>query len=1285
VAETYDIVGGTNKFFSPPIQARFFRLTYTNGSTAQAEFHTHTTLKTQAVKWSSHNVNDNLSDEDDGELTVSVLKLRTAADTYVSAASTAGGNFKMSVEEFETGVSSNSNSQLNTTLFKSDGTELNLDASGDLQVDVKTLPGVLVTGNTTDFATETTAAAILADTASMDTSLSTVSGAVHTIDSAVGSTDPGVAILGQHKEDQVHLSTADGDYDVLTIDSLGSLHVNTESHHIFDELDATAGWSALGNDTLNLATTTVHVMGLLALTFDKVNGAANTVFAGIQKTLSSTDLGSVSPHDIIQTCCYVSSIADIDYVFLRLGTDSSNYNEWRIDAANLEAGTIEVLAFVLGDASHAGSTGNGWDASAITYVAVGCAFNAESDTLSGIIFDQVSYHTNQHTTTSISSEVSSSVSSPNVRLNGYGGSTSTGSGVVDTNTLRVVLPTDQPSVTVDGTITETNSAAILADTASMDTNLGTLAGAVTGTEMQVDIVTMPAVGGGVQYAEGATAATATGTVMLGEAGANVVRPLQLDASNYLQVAIAADTYGVGGGVNYATNDTTALPTGTMVFGTNASDQAKPFLVDASRHLQVDIAADSVGIGGGIQYAQGATVAAATGTVFLWEGAANEIKTVSAADPLPVTGTFNVDGSTIAVTGGSLPVTNAGTFATQATLQAGTAAFGKLSANDGVDIGDVTVNNAAGASAVNIQDGGNSITVDGTITEANSAAILADTASMDTNLGTVAGAVAAGQMQVDIVADGAGLATSANQLPDGHNVTVDNASIAVTATNLDTRDLAATQDFVTVSGATLAAIQAAVEGTLTVTPSASFLTYSANHDSFPVNANVQMQDADVTSGNPLAVYDAGATLATEATLSTLSNTTSTISGHLATMDTNLATVAGAVTGSEMQVDIITMPAVGGGVQYAEGATAATATGTMMMWEAAGNAVENVSAANPLPVTGTFSVDGSTVAVTGGSLPVTNAGTFATQATLQAGTAAFGKLSANDGVDIGDVTINNASIAVTATNLDVRNLASTTDFVTASGAVLSAIQTAVEGTLTVDGSAVTQPVSGSVTANLGTIAGVATETTAAAILADTATIDTNVATVAGAVAAGQMQVDIVADGAGLATSANQLPDGHAVTVDNAAGASAVNIQDGGNSITVDGTVTANLGTTDNAVLDNIQAAVDYKGTTIAAASEITASAEVGADASMVAAPGAGNHLEIHHIKGSNHGGEIRFQLKNGSAGAVVGEYTLAASGGGFSEQLNPPIVLSSNTDFYYNWISNAYNPDVTITTHHKSVAD
>lgn len=82
------------------------------------------------------------------------------------------------------------------------------------------------------------------------------------------------------------------------------------------------------------------------------------------------------------------------------------------------------------------------------------------------------------------------------------------------------------------------------------------------------------------------------------------------------------------------------------------------------------------------------------------------------------------------------------------LPAGANAIGKLAANDGVDIGDVTINNAAGASAVNIQDGGNSITVDGTVAVTNT--LLAsgatggfkveDVASADADIGSPAMAV-----------------------------------------------------------------------------------------------------------------------------------------------------------------------------------------------------------------------------------------------------------------------------------------------------------------------------------------------------------------------------------------------------------------------------------------------------------------------------------------------------------------------------------------------------------------
>lgn len=67
----------------------------------------------------------------------------------------------------------------------------------------------------------------------------------------------------------------------------------------------------------------------------------------------------------------------------------------------------------------------------------------------------------------------------------------------------------------------------------------------------------------------------------------------------------------------------------------------------------------------------------------------------------------------------------------------------------------------------------------------------------------------------------------------------------------------------------------------------------------------------------------------------------------------------------------------------------------------------------------------------------------------------------------------------------------------------------------------------------------------------TIDADTSALAGAVSGTEVQVDIVSSAlpTGAATAANQLPDGHNVTVDNSTGAAAVNIQDGGNSITVD----------------------------------------------------------------------------------------------------------------------------------------
>lgn len=116
---------------------------------------------------------------------------------------------------------------------------------------------------------------------------------------------------------------------------------------------------------------------------------------------------------------------------------------------------------------------------------------------------------------------------------------------------------------------------------------------------------------------------------------------------------------------------------------------------------------------GTEYADGAARGTATGTLAMGDDGTN-VQSVK----VDTAGVLAVQDN-----GGSLTVD--GTFwqATQpvsaATLPLPTgAATAALQTQPGVDIGDVTVNNASGVAAVNIQDGGNSITVDGSVSVSN---------------------------------------------------------------------------------------------------------------------------------------------------------------------------------------------------------------------------------------------------------------------------------------------------------------------------------------------------------------------------------------------------------------------------------------------------------------------------------------------------------------------------------------------------------------------------------------
>lgn len=190
----------------------------------------------------------------------------------------------------------------------------------------------------------------------------------------------------------------------IRTDTEGRLQT-VQAQSLLDSCDATTDWAALNSDTTGLATSTDHVQGVASLEFDKVDGAANTVYGGIDKTLTAIDIGQYMANGgFIFMSLNVSSLADIEYCFIRLGTDSSNYSEWRADDDDLTTGWQQIsYPFYL--PSSAGSTGDGINPGSVTYIAVGCAFDNESDTLANIRVDNLAVNSVMQSSVIVSSIV----------------------------------------------------------------------------------------------------------------------------------------------------------------------------------------------------------------------------------------------------------------------------------------------------------------------------------------------------------------------------------------------------------------------------------------------------------------------------------------------------------------------------------------------------------------------------------------------------------------------------------------------------------------------------------------------------------------------------------------------------------------------------------------------------------------------------------------------------------------------------------------------------------------
>lgn len=233
--------------------------------------------------------------------------------------------------------------------------------------------------------------------------------------------------------------------------------------------------------------------------------------------------------------------------------------------------------------------------------------------------------------------------------------------------------------------------------------------------------------------------------------------------------------------------TAASDLGTPIMGFATADAVDAGDVgvlgmDTSRNLKVNIAVDSVGIGGGIQYTEGDTDATITGTAILWEDAADTLRPASAAAPLPV--------AVISGGGGGTQYTEdaaaaANPVGTALNLIRDDARAGTLTTTDGDNVAargtnagelyvkhvdTIAVTQSGTWDEVGINDSGNSITVD------NAA------------LAVVGGGVEATALRVTVASDSTGVLSVDD---NGASLTVDNAQLSVVGGGLEATALRVT--------------------------------------------------------------------------------------------------------------------------------------------------------------------------------------------------------------------------------------------------------------------------------------------------------------------------------------------------------------------------------------------------------------------------------------------------------------------------------------------------------------
>ena len=272
------------------------------------------------------------------------------------------------------------------------------------------------------------------------------------VGSPATSSDSGAPMLGK-RQDNVTISTVDdGDYDVPSLTEHSQMRVHDQEHLDIQNCNDVSQFTVFNSDTSTLAQTNNHQFGTGAISFDKVDGASNSVYAGVTFTLNSVNIQDLfEDAGFVGLGAYLTSINNVVRVILRLGTDASNYNEWRWEVEDLVAARWNSLRAATGDSrSYAGS---GWNTSNIDYGAVLVEFNSQSNTLSGIVIDNIHLVSGRVTDSNAAITINSSTSGSKVDVTKVGGNTiDTNTGNASAGTQRVVLATDQPAIDVNASV-----------------------------------------------------------------------------------------------------------------------------------------------------------------------------------------------------------------------------------------------------------------------------------------------------------------------------------------------------------------------------------------------------------------------------------------------------------------------------------------------------------------------------------------------------------------------------------------------------------------------------------------------------------------------------------------------------------------------------------------------------------------------------------------------------------------------------------------------------------------